>query len=440
MPRSTRARKRAAASHSRRSLTRPTVRGFGFLIIGATAAILAYLVGRSELLYVAGFLILLPLVGFLIVRLRPLRFSVVRTFSPAVVTAGTPTVIELSVRNESGFTSSPAQWSDGIPWFPHQAGPGTLPVLPPDGTTGGTRENRLGYSLRPSLRGVYDIGPLTVSYTDPFGLALGRLAVGSSQSLYVIPVVANLGESVSLAVSGEGSARLVQQLAKGNEDDLMTREYRTGDALRRVHWRASARHGDLMVRQEEQRSFPEARIILDTRTDGYGGGISAFEFHDTGFTWFEWAVTMVASIGVHLHRSGFLVQVLETGQKQIAPLGDANQGSGQDVEFLLSLAGLRLTDPGPFIGPGNDDRSQTALGPVFAVLADPSAETLRWIMAQRRPYETGVAFVVESGNPGIREALTESGWICVPVTDTTDPSRAWLSVLGITAQTPMERR
>ncbi|MEJ1229582.1 MAG: DUF58 domain-containing protein [Galbitalea sp.] len=85
----------------------------------------------------------------------------------------------------------------------------------------------------------------------------------------------------------------------------MTREYRTGDALRRVHWRASARHGELMVRQEEQRSYPEARIILDTRTDGYGGTISSFEFHDSGFTWFEWAITMVASIGVHLHPLGF---------------------------------------------------------------------------------------------------------------------------------------
>ena len=149
---------------------------------------------------------------------------------------------------------------------------------------------------------------------------------------------------------------------------------------------------------------------------------------------------MVASMGVHLHRSGFLVQVLETGPKQIAPLGDANQGSGQDVEFLLSLAGLRLTDPGPFIGPGSDDRAQTALGPVFAVVADPAPETLRWILAQRRPYEAGVAFIVDSGNPAVQAALTDAGWICVPVTDRTDPALAWMSVLGVTAAAPAERR
>jgi hypothetical protein len=422
------------------SSTRPTVRGIGFVAAGVACAIVAYVIGRSELLYATGFLVLLPVVGYLIVRLRPLRLTVTRTFSPPVVTAGTPTVIELSVRNVSGAASAAASWTDRIPWFPHRAGPGTLPPLGPGVTAATSRTSRLGYSLRPSLRGVYDIGPLDVSYTDPFGLATGHLAVGSSQSLYVVPLVVPLGLSVSLAVSGEGSARLIQHMATGNDDDLMTREYRTGDALRRVHWRASARHGELMVRQEEQRSYPEARLILDTRTDGYGGIISTFEFNDSGFTWFEWAITMIASVGVHLHRSGFLVQVLETGARQVAPLGDANQGSGQDLEFLLSLAGVRLQEPSPVIGDGNDERAQGALGPVFAVVADPSTETLRWITAQRRPYETGVAFVIDTGNSAVLEVLEAAGWICVPVSDRADPARAWARVASLTAQTPAERR
>jgi Protein of unknown function DUF58 len=416
------------------------VRGFLFAATGVACAIGAYVVGRSELLYATGFLILLPIVGFLIVLLRPLRLTVTRTFSPPVVTAGTPTIIELTVRNASGLASPAAAWSDDIPWFPHRAGPGSLPALAPGATAAGTRKSRLGYSLRPSLRGVYDIGPLDVSYLDPFGLAIGRLAVGGSQSLYVVPVVVPLGESVSLAVSGEGAARLIQHMATGNDDDLMTREYRTGDALRRVHWRASARHGELMVRQEEQRSYPEARLILDTRSDGYGGVISSFQFNDNGFTWFEWAVTMIGSMGVHLHRSGFLVQVLETGQRQIAALGEAGQGSGQDVEFLLSLAGVRLVEPTPTIGGGNDERAQSALGPLFAVVADADPATLRWIIAQRRPYEPGVAFVIETGNPRPAAELEAAGWTCVPVTDRTDPARAWAGATSVATLSEADRR
>jgi uncharacterized protein (DUF58 family) len=429
-----------AGQTRRRRSVRLTVRGWLFAGAGVFCGVLAYSVGRVELLYPAALLILLPLIGYFVVRVRPLRLSVIRTFSPTVVTAGTPTVVELSVRNEAGFTSASAAWTDHIPWFPHEAGPGNLPPLPAGATVGPTRAARLGYSLRPSLRGVYDIGPLAVTYTDPFGLGIGRLEVGSSQSLYVVPVVVPLGQSVSLAVSGEGTARLIQHMATGNDDDLMTREYRTGDALRRVHWRASARHGELMVRQEEQRSYPEARIILDTRVDGYGGVISSFEFHDTGFTWFEWAITMVASLGVHLHRSGFLVEVLETAPRQIAPLGDANQGSGQDLEFLLSLAGVRLDYNNPSIGDTNDERAQGALGPVFAVIAAPSPETLHWITAQRRPYETGIAFIVDSGDVTALQQLSDSGWICVPVTDRSDPAQVWSAVARHTAQTVRERR
>jgi uncharacterized protein (DUF58 family) len=429
-----RADKRARKARApRRSWTRPTLRGLLFLLAGVASGVAAYVLGRSEFLFAAGFLLLLPLAGLIIVRLRPLRLSVVRTFSPAVVTAGTSTVVELAVRNVSGFASASATWTDRIPWIPHSAGPGTLPMLVPGGVATGARGARLGYSLRPTLRGVYDIGPLDVDYSDPFGLATARVEVGSSQSLYVIPLVVPLGETTSISVSGEGSARLIQHMAVGNDDDLMTREYRTGDALRRVHWRASARHGELMVRQEEQRSFPEARLLIDTRMDGYGGVIAESGIHDTGFTWFEWSVTMIASLGVHLHRSGFLVQVLESGPRQVASLGDTNQGSGQDVEFLLSLAGVRLSSTREFIGEELEERAQGNLGPIFAVVAEPSVETLRWILAQRRPYETGVAFVIDTGNPQIWTALVEAGWTCIPVHDTDDPALVWASVGSFTA-------
>lgn len=430
-----RAKRKPAPANS----SRPTSRGIAFIGAAVLIGTLGYGLGRSELLYAAGFLILLPIIGLLIVRLRPLRLTVVRTFSPAVVTAGTPTVIELDVRNVSSFASASATWYDRIPWLPGRAGPGVLPVLPPGGAVATARGARLGYSLRPTLRGVYSIGPLAVEYTDPFGLGVAHAEVGASQSLYVIPAVVPLGDSGPIYVSGDGTARLIQRMATGSDDDLMTREYRTGDALRRVHWRASARHGELMVRQEEQRSFPEARLLLDTRLDGYGGTIAEFGFDDTGFSWFEWGVGMIASLGVHLHRSGFLVQVVETGPRQIAPLGDSNQGSGQDIKFLLSLAGLRLTEPRSLVGNPGTDRAQGVLGPIFAVVADPSHESLEWIAAQRRPYEAGVAFILETESTRAWEALSAAGWTCVPVLDTDDPSMAWSSVGQYVTQSAAER-
>jgi uncharacterized protein (DUF58 family) len=430
-------RKRASQTNS----VRPTTRGLVFVGCALVCGALGYILDRTEFLYAAGLLLLLTVVGLVAVRIRPLRLTVVRTFSPTVVTAGSQTVVELDIRNVSSFSSAPATWSDRIPWAPGVAGPGNLPALPPGGgvnraTVTGTR---LGYSLRPAVRGVYSIGPLSVEYTDPFGLAVARSAIGNSQSLYVIPAIVPLAESGPIFASGDGSARLIQRTAIGSDDDLMTREYRTGDALRRVHWRASARHGELMVRQEEQRSFPEARLLLDTRLDGYGDSWAEFGIEDDGYRWFEWAIRMIASVGVHLHRSGFLVQVVETGSRQIAPLGDANQGSGQDVEFLLSLAGLRLRNPASLVSAPGEDRSQNSLGPIFAVVAAPSAASLEWIAAQRRPNEAGVAFVIDTGDDHVREVLAEAGWTCVPVRDSDDPGDVWASVSTFLAPSAPDR-
>jgi uncharacterized protein (DUF58 family) len=426
---------RAAARPVRHAWNvRPTIRGLVFLMAGAATVTLAYVVGRSELLFLGGFLVLLPLAGLLIVRLRPLRLEITRTFSSPIVTAGTTTTVTFVVRNISNFASAAATWTDRIPWFPHMAGPGSLPVLAPGTAARGARGDRLGYTLRPTVRGVYQIGPLDVAYSDPFGLATTRVEVGNKQSLYVIPEVVPLGETTSVSVLGEGNARLIQHMAVGSDDDLMTREYRTGDALRRVHWRASARHGELMVRQEEQRSFPEARLLIDTRLDGYGGSLAEFGFSETGYSWFEWAVTMVASLGVHLHRAGFLVQVFETGDRQIGALGDSSQGSGQDVEFLLSLAGVRLAPPRQYARADLDETSQRALGPIFAVVADPDEEALRWMLAQRRPYEPGVVFVIQTGSTRAWEAFAAAGWTCVPVRDTDDPGLVWASVPSFSTQ------
>ena len=84
--------------------------------------------------------------------------------------------------------------------------------------------------------------------------------------------------------------------AAAGDDDVIPRAYRDGDELRRVHWRSTARYGELMVRREEQRWQDRAVLILDSRRSAHiGSGPSSS---------FEFAVSAAASIGVHLARSG----------------------------------------------------------------------------------------------------------------------------------------
>ena len=74
-----------------------------------------------------------------------------------------------------------------------------------------------------------------------------------------LPAVRLAGE---YAGAGDSRARSV---AVHGEDDVATREYRHGDDLRRVHWRSTARVGELMVRREEQPWESRATVMLDTR-------------------------------------------------------------------------------------------------------------------------------------------------------------------------------
>ncbi len=57
----------------------------------------------------------------------------------------------------------------------------------------------------------------------------------------------------------------------GREDDVAPREYRHGDDLRRVHWRSTARRGELMVRREEQHFQSSGTLFLDTRRNAHWG-------------------------------------------------------------------------------------------------------------------------------------------------------------------------
>ena len=63
-------------------------------------------------------------------------------------------------------------------------------------------------------------------------------------------------------------------------EDAATREYRYGDDLRKVHWRSTARVGELMVRREEQPVHSRATVLLDGRRGAHRGSGpgSSFEY------------------------------------------------------------------------------------------------------------------------------------------------------------------
>lgn len=408
-----------------RRISRLTGRGGFLLLFGSLAVASSYWLGRSELLYLGSFCVLLPLLALGYVRFRRMRFAVTRSFSPSVVSVGHPTVVDVEITNLSTSASMEANWRDSWPWQPFSTIPALLPALLGGGPSAKRGNSiRVRYSIQPPTRGVYQIGPMLLDFSDPFGLAEGAFTTGPTAELVVTPGVAALADGVVSIAADEGRTRMVQRRALGGEDDLMTREYRRGDALRRVHWRASAHHGELMVRQEEQRSHAEARLLLDTRRTNYSDVVARATSQAGESESFEWAITLTASIGVHLQRSGYVVQIIETGRQQVASLD-------RPEEFLESLASVALTDAGGtgelslLRGVQRPDRSQ---GSVFVVLADADAETVERLVAQRHSFDLAVAFLVSPRQVALHRTLTDAGWLCVTSFPGDPIHSAWLDL------------
>ena len=299
--------------HSREPGGLFTPRGWGLIAAGAAALLTAQLMGRRDLLAVAILLLALPAASALSLRLLKPGISVERVFSPAAVETGTEAAVSLTVQSRYPLQGT-AVMREGLPLrF------GASPVFHfPAGNQGPDGRSTYDYRLRSNRRGRYPIGPVTAEFLDPFNLARATHTLGGTDHLIVTP--APLPLPATSLTGPRGTEGSVSSPRRGNpsEDDVSTREYRYGDPMRRVHWGATARHAELMVRQEEPVTAPRATIVFDQRQGGYptefSGSFWADSADETGgrsSEAFEWAVSAVMSVTVHLMDSGYTVRLLD---------------------------------------------------------------------------------------------------------------------------------
>ena len=102
----------------------------------------------------------------------------------------------------------------------------------------------------------------------PFGVAERRRRLPADATTLVLPRVVALGALpfVDLASSREATTETDPRRGQGPEY-LGVREYRPGDPIRQVHWRLTARHGELVVRDLEEHRVPRLAIWIDSATD-----------------------------------------------------------------------------------------------------------------------------------------------------------------------------
>ena len=278
----------------REALSGLTVRGRAFLAAGITAIVCAVFLGQDALTRVGVLVLALPLVTAYVLGRSRYRLALVRTLSPQIVVAGQPARLNLTLTNEGKTPSGALLLEDHVPYVL-----GTRPRFVLDGIGQGWRRHA-SYQVRSDVRGKFEIGPMSVRVSDPFGLVeLGR-AFHTTVSLTVTPRTVPLPQiPLGGAWTGSGDNR-PRAFATGSAEDVTVREYRRGDELRRVHWRSSAKMGELMVRREEQPWQSRATLFLDNRVRAHRGqGIASS---------LEAAVSAAASIAVNLSQRGFMVR------------------------------------------------------------------------------------------------------------------------------------
>jgi uncharacterized protein (DUF58 family) len=428
------------ASMPRVRRPRPTLRGLTLAAAGVVVLAAAAWLGRVDLLFVGLVLTILPLACMLALMLDRPFLSVVRSFSPEIVATGDEAQSTLIVRNEASRPTPPVQWREAVHAGLNAPGPAPLPWLAEHGLATRNRPDTttLHYRIGTQHRGVYDVGPMVLCRTDPFGLAYTEYAVGGVKPLLVTPRVVPLSSGELDTATTEGTEHELLRHSIPSADELIAREYRTGDPLRRVHWRATARHDKLMVRQEEQRSNPNAWILFDTRRAAH---------HDRWPTRpharnevFEQAISLVAAVGTHLLDAGFVLNVVETGPTQFTGRVGAGRsgvlGSAAasfdlpagDQLLLASLASVRQrenegTDYLDILADGLR-RSGKAV-PVFVVLGDGGLGRVGALAALRSQCDPAVAFVLGASRGEASVQLADAGFTCVPVECDGDLTQAW---------------
>ena len=421
-----------------------------FLAVGGALFLNALVIDRRDLLFVACLLLAVPVVALVYVTVRPARVQLSRAIRPVIVPAGSDAVVALRVRNLSSRPVSGSRWRDTASAGITVPGSVMLPTLDryeggPD--TGGDTA-RLEYTLTPLRRGVYDLGPLMLGRTDPFDLAVSERPVGEPHDLVVTPRVTPLPGNARSIRSGDGSIHELVRHISPSSDELIAREYRPGDPMRRVNWPATARHGEIMVRQEEQRSNPAARIILDTTLSGrpeYSASQAAARTSRQDQA-FEIAVELTACVGVHLLDAGFRVELIELGPSQLVPAAAAGRGGlhgdapgffsapGGDRLLLEGLANIapvqRAAERGAEAQRASSPRGDASRGlggqlPTFAVLVDIDAQDAAELAAIRGRCAPAVAFVLDTMSRGALERLRDAGWHCIGLRSHRDIPGAW---------------
>ncbi|MBV8304510.1 MAG: DUF58 domain-containing protein [Acidimicrobiia bacterium] len=308
-----------------------TARGWTLLVGAAGLWVAGRMLGAVDLYVLGTGAAAVVGLATLLARLPGPRLEVRRELHPPRVYAGTESRVELIVRNAGSRRTPVFGLRDPFDGGRRQARFLVSPLAP--GETA-----RAAYRLPTERRGIFTLGPLEASVTDPFGLAARTLRVAPPSELTVYPHIDQIAPLPHTRGDDPLSgADHPTGVALSGEDFYALRAYEVGDDLRRVHWPSTARLDELMIRQNEMPWQARVTVLLDVRHRAHAGDS------------LELGVSAAASIVAACWQRGSLVRLVTTDGI------DSGYGAAHaHVEAIME----RLAS----VGPTRDDRFTGVLG------------------------------------------------------------------------------
>lgn len=275
------------------------------------------------------------------------------------------------------------------PWL-EVHNPTTLPGGLPGRAIDLAGRNERSWLIRAPLtrRGHFRIEPLHIRTGDPFGFFEAQATVGQGVGVMVYPRLEPLPAWRLPAASLEGSHASPERTLQTTPMATMVRPYAPGDSMNRIHWRSTARHGEIQVKEFDLEQTADAWIILDLqRVIQTGRGEESTT---------EAAIRAAASIADKaLAENRAVGMTINAGRTAYLP---PDRGGRQHQKVMQLLAAVEADASAPLVETlvGNVGRLRRGM---TAVVITASQET-DWVRPLASLRARGVACVVIALDPG----------------------------------------
>jgi uncharacterized protein (DUF58 family) len=267
------------------------------------SALCAGVFRTPPILFMAALLLAAPPVGFLIGRLNSRFLKVARTL-PEIGTVGDVLTGEITVTNRARWPMFLIHTNFGC-----AHGHDDKAVITPLGSDEQVipmLRSRTRYKWqqqwRLQRRGIFLLEPTRSGVLDPLRLGNFLSSHSDAQRIVVLPRTVHLEQLGFLGGGGQEQHLIRHSPVVADAMDFHgVRPWMPGEAIRRAHWKSTARTGQLHVIEWEETPASDLAILLDTGSDSIVGD----EENNT----LELAITAAASIAMHLLEHGCRIQL-----------------------------------------------------------------------------------------------------------------------------------